>query len=101
MKCYAVNIMTLKGEYKSVYLGGDLSKAKQVNREYKLCLSDEESMKKKDCIAVFFFPRPYSKRVSGKARHMHALDKAKKVSEREEAKSKPAKKAPSKKKEDK
>lgn len=88
MKCYSVNIMTLKGEYKSVYVGGDLSEAKKVRKEYNLCLSSEEAMEEKDCIAVFYFPRPYSKRVSGKARHMHALDKAKKAEKREEAKTK-------------
>lgn len=90
MKCYTVVAMTTKGEYKSVYLGNDLAAAKKINREYKT------DLKAKDAIAVFFFPKPYSKRVSGEARHFEALEKAKKAKKREVAK-----KAPVKKKEDK
>lgn len=71
MKCYAVNIMTLEGEYKSVYLGNDLAKAKKINKEYRVGMLD------KDCMAVFFFPKPYSKRVSGQARHFQFLEKEK------------------------
>ena len=86
MKCYTVVAMTTKGEYKSVYLGNDLAAAKQVNRSYK------QDLKGKDCIAVFFFPKPYSKRVSGEARHFEALEKERKAKKREEVKKAPAKK---------
>ena len=71
MKCYTVAIMTLEGEYKSVYLGSDLAEAKRINREYR---KDKFG---KECIAVFFYPKPYSKRVSGTARHLLSVEKAK------------------------
>ena len=80
MKCYTVAIMTLKGEYKSVYLGSDLAEAKRVNREYRKDKFGEE------CIAVFFFPKPYSKRVSGTARHLLSVEKAKQEDPRTRAK---------------
>ncbi len=82
MKCYAVNIMTPKGEYKSVYLGADLAEAKKVYREYK----KEKFGDDKEAIAAFFFPKPYSKRVSGTARHLLSCEKAKAEAERERAK---------------
>lgn len=80
MKCYTVAIVTPEGEYKSVYLGGDLAEAKKVYREYK------RDKWEKDCIAVFFFPKPSSRRVSGTARHLVSIEKAKMEDERERAK---------------
>ncbi len=94
MKCYTVVARTLKGEYKSVYLGSDLAEAKKVNREYKTDLAA------KDCMAVFFFPKPYSKRVCGIG---HQFDHDAKIAsnkKREEEKAKEQPK-PKKKKEDK
>lgn len=80
MKCYTVAIMTPEGEYKSVYLGGDLAEAKRIYREYK------REKFEKDCIAVFFFPKPYSRRISGTARHLQALEKEKAEQSRKRAK---------------
>ena len=72
--------MTLEGEYKSVYLGSDLAEAKRINREYR---KDKFG---KECIAVFFYPKPYSKRVSGTARHLLSVEKAKQEDQRQRAK---------------
>jgi len=82
MKCYTVAIMTPKGEYKSVYLGGDLAEAKKIYREYKRDKFGDD----KEAIAVFFFPKPYSRRVSGTARHLESVEKAKAEAERDRAK---------------
>ena len=71
MKCYAVNIMTPDGDFKSVYIGADLGEAKRIYREYKRDKFD------KDCIAAFLFSKPTSRRVSGGARHLVAIEKAK------------------------
>ena len=86
MKCYTVVSRALEGEFKTEYLGNDLGEAKKVYRALKL---DGP----KNNMAVFFFPKPYSKRVWGVGRQFE-------YDAKQEEKA-PAKKAPAKKKEDK
>ena len=62
MKCYTVAIRDMSGEFSTAYLGNDLTEAKRIYREYRTDLP------KKNCMAVFFFPKPSSKRVNGLGR---------------------------------